>query len=245
MIPDKRANMKKVYLSICIILLGISTNAQQLITVPNDSVEISGMPDDDFAPFDAHIEVYNNSNSPITITWGLETSNAPQQWGLGLCDNNNCYDLLNNAGPYTSLQVPAHDTMDMKLQYTSHCVVGTGNARVYAYVTGDSANTVIKLQYKMNLAACLTSVAEVKPVELKIYPNPSHGTFVVSGIEDAGNLSFEVYDVQGALVKSEMKSASNARMEISIPTLPQGSYVLRAFNEQGRVVGAAWLNKIY
>ncbi len=236
--------MKKIYLSTFVLLLVFIASGQQLQFVPNDSVEVSGSPDDEFTPFDAHLEAYNNSNTPITITWGLESSNAPQQWSLGLCDNNNCYDLLSHPGPYVSLLVPAHDTMDMKLQYVSHCVVGTGNARVYAYVTGDSANTVIKLNYKMNLAACLTAVEEVEQVRLKIYPNPSHGTFVVSGMENAGNLSFEVYDTQGALVQAEIKYATSSRIEISIPTLPEGSYVLKASDQKGKVVSTAWLNKI-
>jgi len=132
-----------------------------------------------------------------------------------------------------------------KLQYTAHCVTGTGNARVYAYVTGDSINSAIFLTYKVNLtAACPNSVIEPAPMSLKVYPNPVRSSFVVSGLENAGNLLFKVYDMKGAVVKSEIKDASASKIEISLQNLPEGNYMLKAFDSHGKVFGTSRLSKV-
>ncbi len=237
--------MQKIYFTLFLSVLVAGLNAQQLIPLPNDSMEISLSADDEFTPSDAHLELINNSNTSISVTWGLVSNSSPAQWSMGLCDNNNCYDLLFSGGPFVSLPVDAFDTLDMKLQYTAHCVTGTGNAIVYAYVTGDSANSVVFLTYKVNLtAACPNSVIETVPRPLKIYPNPVRSSFVVTGVENAGNLSFEVYDMKGAAVKSEIKEAPPSRIEISLENLPEGNYMLKAFDSHGKVFGTSRLSKV-
>ena len=116
---------------------------------------------------------------------------------------------------------------------------------VYAYVTGDSANSVVILNYKAALATnCLSGIAATSPIHLDMHPNPVHNSFVVTGIKDAANLSFEVYDMKGTNVKSEVKDASNTQIEISVETLSKGSYILKAFEGSGKVVGTSRLIKV-
>jgi hypothetical protein len=67
---------------------------------------------------------------------------------------------------------------------------------------------------------------------------------MVEGIEDAGNLSFEVYNIQGATVKSELKNATNTRIEIGVQNLTSGIYILKAFNADGKVIGTSRLSKV-
>lgn len=237
--------MQKIYLSVLLLLLCFLTQAQPLMATHGDSAQTTFTVVDGFEPVDIHLTLHNNSNSAITITWGLESNIAPQEWGLGVCDNNNCYDMLFSPGPYVSLSIAAHDTIDMKLQYTSHCKAGTGTARVYAYVTGDSANSVVHLNYKANLgASCETGINGVNLSPLKIYPNPSTGSFVVSGLEDAGNVSFEVYDMKGAAVKSEVKGITDSQLEISLQNQPKGNYIFRVFDADGKVIGSSRLSKL-
>lgn len=237
--------MKKIYIAVVILFFVAVVNAQQLIIVPNDSAEITDVVTDGFQPYDIHIELINNTGSPASITWGLINYTGPNPWEVKLCDNNNCYDLMLSPGPHVSFSVPNGDTVDMKFQYTSHCVDGTGSTNVYAFVTGDSASSVVQLNYKAMLTSnCTNSIPVTAPVHLKIYPNPVHSSFVVTGLEDAGNLSFEVYDLKGATVKSEVKDASNTQIEISLENLPKGSYLLKAFDANGNVAGTSCLSKV-
>jgi hypothetical protein len=237
--------MKKIYFTLITLFAATAINAQQLIPVPNDSTEASGTMTDGFDPFDIHLKLINNSNSTNTITWGLQSNYAPAQWGLGVCDNNNCYDLLIAAGPYVSLPIAAHDTVDMKMQYTSHCITGTGVGTIYVYVTGDSVNSLTHLTYTANLTAnCGSGIAESSIPQLNIYPNPVKSSFLVTGLQDAGNVAFEVYDMKGATVTSSIKNASNNQIDISIESLAKGNYILKAFDAKGRVIGNARLSKI-
>ncbi len=240
-----KASMKKIYFTLVVLFSVAVLNAQQLITVPNDSSEITDVVTDGFQPYDVHIGLINNSGSPVTISWGLMNYTAPGSWEVKLCDNNNCYDLLLAPGPHVSLQVQAGDTMDMKFQYTSHCNTGFASSNVYAYINGDSINSVVFLNYRATLTAnCLSGVADNTPVRLKIYPNPVHGSFVVTGLEDAGNLSFEVYDMKGETVKSEIKNASDTQIEISLQNLSKGNYILKAFDADGKAAGTSRLTKV-
>jgi len=238
--------MKKLYSTILLLVaIVFFSNSQSLIPTPNDSAEITAVVTDPFDPYDVHIEVVNNSNGAILINWGLSSFVAPNDWELKLCDNNNCYDLLINPGPFTSLSVAPHDTMDMKFQFTSHCNAGSGSANVYAYVMGDSANSVIFLNYKANLSSnCASGIGETPMAHLSVSPNPVKSTFAVYDLENAGNLSFQVYDMKGAAVISEIKSATTSSIEISVEKLPAGLYVLKAFDKQGRLAGISRLSKV-
>ncbi len=236
--------MKKSYSLLLFLMASVSlVYSQQLVVVPNDSAEITANVTDEFEPNDIHIEVVNNTANTITATWGLVNYTAPSGWEVKLCDNNNCYDLILGPGPYESLPVAAGDTLDMKFQYTAHLISGTGNTNVFLYKTGDSSNTVVFLNYKANL----TAVSGIKDNEttsnLKLYPNPVQRTFVVSGLKDAGNLSFEVYDVKGAVMKTKIVNASASQIEISVENLSKGDYILKAFDSSGKAVGTSKLNK--
>ena len=237
--------MKKNYSLLMFLIISVSfAHAQQLLVVPNDSAEIWANVTDEFEPNDVHIELINNSANSITVTWGMVNYTAPSQWEVKLCDNNNCYDLLLGPGPYESLPVAAGDTIDMKFQYTAHLVTGTGATNVYAYVTGDSTNSVVFLNYKANLIAVSGIGDNFSSDNLKLYPNPVQHSFVVSGLKNAENLSFEVYDVKGAVMKTKIANASNSQIEISIENLPQGEYILKAFDSNGKTIGTSKLNKI-
>ena len=239
--------MKKIYLlAVLAIFLFTCTRAQSIVTIPGDTSVATGTVTDEFDPMDIHLEVKNNTAQAQTFTWKLTNYSTPSAaWEVKLCDNNNCYDLLLSAGPYESLPVAAGDTMDFKFQFSPHCVNGTGEADVLVYVTGASANTARSIHFTGNITTtCMNAIGDVQKKSITLFPNPVKGTFVVKGIEDAGNLSFEVYDLQGQLVKSRVVNANDELIEISVETLATGTYVLRVSDEQGKVVATSRLNKV-
>lgn len=239
--------MKKIYLLVTLTFTAFGlTQAQSIITIPGDTSVHSGTVTDEFDPMDIHLEVKNNTAQAQTFTWKLTNYTTPSAaWEVKLCDNNNCYDLLLSVGPYESLSVPAGDTMDFKFQFSPHCVNGTGEADVLVYITGDSANTAKSIHFTGNITTtCMNAIGDIQKKNITLFPNPVKGTFVVKGIESAGNLSFEVYDLQGQLVKSRVVNASDEQIEISVETLSTGTYVLRVANETGKVVATSRLNKV-
>lgn len=238
--------MKKKTFTLCLFVLATACSMAQSIGVtPNDSVAVTANAPDEFEPVDVHIHVINNYGQATSFMWKMLDYTAPQQWELKLCDNNNCYDLLLDNSLRESLTVNAGDSMDMKFQYSAHCATGLGNANIIIYVTGDSAATAVTLNYKADLTStCATAVVELAPNTLRLFPNPVKSSFTVTGLENTGNLSFEVYDLKGAAVPSKFVNATSSTIEISIEGQPAGTYVLKVMNEAGNVIGSSRLNKI-
>jgi hypothetical protein len=235
--------MKNIYLLLSFLGFIICTaHSQQLIPVPNDSAEITAIVTDEFEPNDIHIELINNTGSSITVTWGLINYAAPVGWEVKLCDNNNCYDLLLNDGPYSALPVAAGDTLDMKFQFSAHLITGTGSANVYAYVSGDSANSVVFLNYKANLTGVSGIDDNAAGRQLSLYPNPVSKTFTIRGMEPAARLTYKVFDLKGAQMNAELNTADSA-VEVSSQNLPSGEYILKAFDEAGNITGTARFTK--
>ena len=238
--------IKNYLVVLVLVLAAFAGNSQQLIPFPNDSAEINDVSVDSFTASDIHIEIINNTVDSVTITWGLHNYQTPSSWQIALCDNNNCYDLLIGIPQHTSYPVGSGDTMDFKFQYTAHCITGTGNTNVYYYITGDSTNSLQHLNYKANLTAnCPNGIVEKASVNnLKVYPNPIKNSFLVSGLENVGNLSLEVYDMKGAIVKTEVKNATNSEIEISIQTLSKGEYLLKVYDANGKIINTSRINKM-
>ncbi len=236
--------MKK---SIFFLFLSISTffaQAQLVVTSPNDSLHENITQTDEFATADIHIHVLNTGNNNVTYTWELKNYQAPAGWGVAICDNNNCYDLLINAGPYESLVVTPGGSMDMKMQFAPYCIGGSAWSDVVIYVTGDSANTAVVLHYSTDLtASCPSGIAAVQKANMNVYPNPFQSSFMVSGLENAGNVSFSVYDLKGALVPAEVKSSTTSAFEISMPQAAPGTYVLKAIDASGKLIASSSITK--
>lgn len=220
--------------------------AQSIIASPNDSASENVVIPDEYTPAEVHVHVINNDNMQQAITWKMVNVNVPNaNWEAKLCDNVNCYDLLINPGPYNSAYIPAHDSMDTKFQFTAHCQNGTADCNVVFYIDGDSANTAVVVNYKATITStCTNGIKDIAKNRLHVYPNPVKNSFVVSGLANAGNMQFEVYDLQGRLMKPEVTSANGNEIEISITTLNAGTYILKAIDHNGVVVASSQLSKI-
>lgn len=219
-------------------------HAQTIGVSPNDSVYVTANVADEFDPVDAHIHVFNYLKGPVSYTWMMTDYTAPSQWELKLCDNNNCYDLLIGNPVHESLVVATGDSMDMKFQFSPHCVDGFGNANVVIYATGDSALTAINLNYQANLTtSCLNGISTITTSTITLYPNPVKQSFTVTGLPNTSGLTFEVIDMKGSVVACQIK-ANNNNVEISIPEAAAGEYVLKVLAQNGTIVATSKLHKV-
>jgi hypothetical protein len=190
------------------------------------------------------ITVKNISNHNDTIKWVGLAKTGPHDWSTNVCDIVNCYAFSYIVRTFV---LTPGDTGVMRMDLDAACMAGTGEIRLMMWVNGDSAGKVLYPNWQLDVTVangCTVGINDqFNSNTLAIYPNPVKSTFTVAGIENAGNLSFEVYDLQGALAKSEIKGATNTSIEISIETLPPGTYVLKAVDEKGRIAGTARLMK--
>lgn len=241
------STMKKIFLAAFLILVLLNvTLAQNILITPNDSIAISANSTDEWDILEAHIHIVNNTPNATTYTWRMTGYTAPvPPWELKLCDNHLCYDLLIGNPVHVSYPVNAYDSMDMKFQFSPHCVAGTGDVNVSVYDNNDSTNTIYMLNYRADFTvSCPSAVPTIAKSSLKIFPNPVQNIFTVSGLENAGNLAFEVYDLKGVAVPCEVKTGTGSAIHISVEKLPAGVYVLKAFDKAGNMTGTARLTKV-
>lgn len=229
--------MKKTLLILSIVLGSfIHSNAQSLLLTPNDSAEVTATQADEFEPTDVHIEIINNTSASQRITWRMLNYVAPSAWELKLCDNNNCYDLLIGNPIHVSLPVAAGDSMDMKFQFTAHCIAGAGSANVVAYLADDSANTAVVLNYKANLSVtCVNGLNDTQIPTLSVFPNPTSKTLTTSLPEMCNRVS--VVNLLGEQVLLQECSPLLNTSTIDIQQLSIGSYHIVYYSKQNNVIG--------
>jgi hypothetical protein len=234
--------MKKALLAMAAILFLAAPSFSQtdFILLPNDSISLTQtVAANDI--LEGFMKVKNISNSTKTIKWICSDKTGPHDWEVNICDIVNCYSF---GYVVRSFNLAAGDTGTMRLDVDPHGASGAGFVSLLMWVDGDSANGKVKTPtWNVDINA-LTGIKNVSATSLKIFPNPVKNIFTVSGLENAGNLSFEVYDMKGSAVKSEVKAATNTTIDISIENLPQGIYVLKAFDKDGQIAGTSRLSKI-
>lgn len=232
--------MKLFTVSALLFLAAYSGFSQAIITEPNDSSYVNSTITDAFENTDIHIGLINNSNGAVEFTWLMKDYIAPQAWEVKCCDNNNCYDLLISPGPYASLSVPAGDTMDMKFQFTSHCVDGMGNANLVVYLDGDSANTAVTINYKTDVTAnCASNIGSIKLMQLGLFPNPVVNQLQVTGL-NTGSYTYQIINGNGSTVKQG--STANAQL-LDVQTLSNGVYQI-FISEGNSLIGSQRFSKI-
>jgi hypothetical protein len=103
------------------------------------------------------------------------------------------------------------------------------------YTIGSSGNYTVEVWSIPNCigtSAIFTpvSVANILIEDLKIYPNPSHGNFVISGhINNHGNKAMiKITDITGRMITEEEVPVKNGTIEkqVDLPQLSAGTYML-------------------
>ncbi len=99
---------------------------------------------------------------------------------------------------------------------------GAGShAITYSFTDGNGCSNTDVLNIIVELC---DGIGENELDGVSLFPNPNNGSFVISGLE-TGTL-YQIFDNQGKLVLQ--KSAESDQIEVSIPHVETGIYVLRA-----------------
>ncbi|WP_312764998.1 BspA family leucine-rich repeat surface protein [Epilithonimonas sp.] len=81
-------------------------------------------------------------------------------------------------------------------------------------ITGDSYNP-----------NCALAINELQTKKIQVYPNPAKNFILIDNLKD--NVEFEIYDIQGKLVKKEKYKNS----QISLKNLTKGVYIIKIPSE--------------
>jgi acyl-CoA thioesterase-1 len=98
-------------------------------------------------------------------------------------------------------------------------------------VTYDEGCTTT-LKFDLNIESTNVSIAEdgISSVkEVKLFPNPTSGNFVLTNIP--GNTNISVIDILGVEQIAVKTSGNNKSLNINIDSLPTGKYIIRVENE--------------
>ncbi len=227
--------MSKNLLSIIITSFALSLSAQ--ITVSPNPLALVGPA----SQVDIKYEMYftNTKDTTYTIYWQLVKDNTfPVQWSTYICDLEQCY--LENVDKSSN---------NLPNKFTP----GTHNFQLHLRPGGFSANTTITLKLftaknmqgeilsvPITLATNSSSVKDIDPSQIKIFPNPASDYFQIGNAQDVDRIV--IYNIIGKEVKS-LFHYNNAHHEIN--DLKTGMYVVKMFDDKGKVIKSIKLSKIF
>ena len=81
------------------------------------------------------------------------------------------------------------------------------------------------------IGIALSAQQPLLEIDMKAYPNPTEGRFVVQTADDQIIQSVSVYDLNGILVIEQVSQRS--KYELDVGHLAEGLYILRVLTEKG------------
>ncbi|MDP4267830.1 MAG: T9SS type A sorting domain-containing protein, partial [Bacteroidota bacterium] len=102
------------------------------------------------------------------------------------------------------------------------------------YISSDKGYKMTVHYIQKQVEAGVGSVAKNR--ELKVYPNPSNGRFVIEGKDLQGKAQIKVINMLGAVVMDENRVINNNAIEINISSLPVGIYNVSVQTKDGVVM---------
>ena len=118
----------------------------------------------------------------------------------------------------------------------SPAVAGEGTHSIsYTYLDGDNCVNTASLCTSVSLGMGLEPGGNA-PGGVRVFPNPNRGQFTVE-LELAGLVGLQVFDARGALVHSEVFTASGSRTQrtLDLSAFAKGSYTLLVEHDGQRV----------
>jgi len=143
--------------------------------------------------------------------------------GIGTCDGLAAVKVVSGGtGPFTYLWSPGGETTD-----TIKSVCEGAYCCKVTQANGCSQDICIIVETNTGIG----SIVNGSPIS--VYPNPSTGQFTVSGLENGALV--EIYDYIGRKINNF--KAENSTLQVSITDQPNGIYLIRIVNKDGKLLG--------
>ena len=122
----------------------------------------------------------------------------------------------------SSIGVTANSTLQLRWELgTDGC-----NGRVGWYLDDIS---IYNCDYSLSISESIKS-------SVKVYPNPSNGSFTIQNLTRLDLVKAEIYDINGRLVHSEMLDSSKLEHTVQLNSVASGVYFMNLFTQNKKEV---------
>ncbi len=230
--------MKKIFLSALFALVSTMSFAQ--IVLWKDTVEVLNLnkPLTGYPLFDT---LYNNTNSPITITWNKASDNLLTGWtGTGICQDGTCFQYDNAQHNFT---IPANGKgeIDVMMNIAANATNGCSYVTVEFSEPGvvGKKNIVYKFCTAINAAAKDFDVNNI----VSVYPNPA-SNFIYLNVLDPKVTDITVVNVIGKKIgQYQIEATTPNPMRVPIDNIAKGVYLLQFTDANGKLMGVKRVTK--
>jgi len=191
--------------------------------------------------------------TPGTFIHNAIDNNTGGSGGLDLSngfDTNEKYLSLSTNRATAGGTGTGNDVIDVVSTGPYTLAPGDSAVVAFALIAGDELSDLqsgaTQAQIKYNLVTALQENNPSGIYTANAYPNPSNGFVTIPVyLQNAGNVSIEVYDSMGKMISSSAlgnRKAGDQQIQMDLSTLSSGLYHFRLFNEKGSVGGSIQKN---
>ena len=209
--------MKKQFLLLTLLVGSFTLAAQEISITPTPTFQ-------GVAELEAYnifqVYLHNDTNEDINLSWRIVENTFPEEWGITLCDNVNCYGILPDNADLDP--IAAADSAIMKIDVNPELVEGNGILRFFINETGAPT------PYKELVFEITTGTTDTKDLfngAVQIFPNPASEWVKVDN-QLGFPLNVQLADYQGRLLR-QAYVPSNDIADWQVSDLPKGTYFLR------------------
>ncbi len=222
-------------LSLIIGCVSLGLSAQ--ISVSPNPLVLVGTPTQD----DIKYEIYftNTQDTTFNIYWQLVKDNTfPAQWATSICDLFTCYadnvDKSSNNNPNKFTK----GTHKFEFHLKPGALAANTNVTLKLFTAKNQQGEILSVP--MTMSTNSSSVKDINPSQIKIFPNPANDYFQIGNGQNVDRIV--IYNLIGKEVKS-LFHYNNAHHEIN--DLKSGMYVVKMFDDKGRVIKSIKLSKAF
>lgn len=202
--------------------------AQNFPAVVSDTT-IYGQPGD--FTFEAGIDLINHSFGDLQLAFTNLEQGVPSGWQTSNCLGANCLPIGVTSGNFT-LGLVSSDNYVIGHFYPNN-VPGSGYMRIKVYEVFNPDNYIILTYF--GVAGQVTSVENLQPTDLNIFPNPANDKVNLVLPNDKGyHLQARLFSMTGQLIKTFGIDQSLNVLDVS--DIPSGVYLLHMGSTKKKII---------
>ncbi len=209
--------MKNLYvypILLFVFLVPTFTFAQIFTFSPSSEYEMNV----DTANFTVHqVNIINETNSELALSWRIVEYDVPEEWEVVLCDNGICYDSFPNSNAF----IPISNDERAFIKWTVHPHGSAKSATMKMRIfESDTPSDFEILTFTFNPILISHIAPRFPSSQPKIFPNPARDILHINTEIELGTY-FQIYAITGHLLFETKNTA------IDISNLNEGLYILK------------------
>ncbi len=228
--------MKKILTILGFLAFSVSTFAQ---TIWKDTVFYNGFPKDG-GVYGLWDTIYNNSSSPLTLTWNQDSETLLSGWsGIGVCDGatgatGTCYGWSDLVTMKSIVIAPnGKATLEVQMKAVSSAADGCS----YVRLSTNFGPVTFKFCSWPTLSKDFDNANFVN-----IYPNPATD-YVNIALNDKRISTINVVSVIGRRIAKFSVGSKNDFIKVPLDKVSDGIYLLQFADINGKVLGVRRVTK--